>query len=159
MTDMLVRLYALPPLEPSLEAPRAAGVEIRRAIAPEKGVVLQWVGDHFSRPWVSEVDVSFARLPISCFLAVRQGEMLGFGVYDATARGFFGPTGVAETSRGLGLGKALLLACLHDMRTVGYGYAAIGGVGPADFYAKASGATIIEDSTPGVYAGMLRLRD
>ena len=156
MTDMLVKLYALPPLEPALQASSAAGVTIRRAIAPEKGEVLKWVGEHFSTYWVSEVDVSFARLPISCFLAVKEGKLLGFGVYDATARGFFGPTGVDEAQRGMGLGGALLLACLHDMRTAGYGYAAIGGVGPAEFYTKVCGAQIIEDSTPGVYAGMLR---
>jgi GNAT superfamily N-acetyltransferase len=155
MTDMLVKLYALPPLEPALQAPREAGVTIRRALAPEKGAVLRWVGEHFSPGWVSETDVSFARLPISCFIAVKDRQILGFGVYDATARGFFGPTGVDETQRGLGLGKALLLACLHDMLNVGYGYAAIGGVGPAGFYTKACGAQIIEDSTPGMYAGMV----
>lgn len=156
MTDMLVKLYDLPPLEPALAISRAAGAEIRRALAPEKQDVLGWVGQHFSKRWVSEVDVSFARLPISCFLAVENNVLLGFGVYDTTARGFFGPTGVDEARRGAGLGKSLLLACLHDMRGVGYGYAAIGGVGPADFYAKACGAVIIPDSTPGVYKDMIR---
>lgn len=156
MTDMLVKLYDLPPLEPALAVSRAAGAEIRRALAPEKQDVLEWVGRHFSKHWVSEVDVSFARLPISCYLAVAGGTLLGFGVYDATARGFFGPTGVDETRRGAGLGKSLLLACLHDMRNVGYGYAAIGGVGPAEFYAKACGAVAIPNSTPGVYGGMIR---
>lgn len=156
MTDMLVKLYALPPLEPALQASREAGVVVRRALAPEKSDILDWVSAHFYKRWASEVDVSFARVPISCFIAVKDGQMLGFGVYDATARGFFGPTGVSEESRGLGLGKALLLACLHDMLNVGYGYAAIGGVGPAEFYTKASGATIIEDSTPGIYKGMIR---
>ncbi len=156
MTDMLVKLYALPPLEPALMVSREAGVDIRRALAPEKQDVLSWVGEHFSRRWVSEVDVSFARLPISCFLAVEKGVLLGFGVYDATARGFFGPTGVDENKRGAGVGKSLLLACLHDMKNVGYGYAAIGGVGPAEFYTKVSGAVLIPDSTPGVYGGMIK---
>lgn len=156
MTDMLVKLYALPPLEPALQASAAAGVTIRRALAPEKQDILSWIGARFYNRWVSEVDVSFARLPISCFIAVKDGALLGFGVYDATARGFFGPTGVDETQRGAGVGKALLLACLHDMLNVGYGYAAIGGVGPAEFYTKVSGAQIIEDSTPGMYAGLLR---
>lgn len=36
-----------------------------------------------------------------------------------------------------------------------YGYAIIGWVGPAEFYAKAVGAVEIPDSTPGVYRGML----
>jgi hypothetical protein len=37
-------------------------------------------------------------------------------------------------------------------------YAIIGGVGPAEFYAKAVGAVPIEGSTPGIYAGMLSNR-
>lgn len=155
MADMLVKLYALPPLEPALAVTRAAGYTVRRALAPEKGAVLAWIASHFSSGWVSETDVSFARQPISCFIAVRDGQLYGFGVYDATARGFFGPTGVDEAARGAGLGKALLLACLHDMLNVGYGYAAIGGVGPAEFYSKASGAVLIPDSSPGMYGGML----
>lgn len=41
------------------------------------------------------------------------------------------------------------------MRSQGYGYAIIGGVGPADFYAETVGATPIEGSDPGIYRGML----
>jgi GNAT superfamily N-acetyltransferase len=93
---------------------------------------------------------------LSCFIAADAHALLGFGVYDATMRGFFGPTGVTENARGRGVGKALLLACLHDMAAQGYGYAVIGGVGPAEFYAQAVGATVIPESSPGVYAGMLK---
>lgn len=147
MTDMLVKLYELPPFD----APQ----EIRRAIAPEKHVVVEWVREHFSDHWASETEVAFARSPISCFVAVVDGQMAGFGCYDATCKGFFGPTGVSETMRGRGLGKALLLACLHAMWHEGYGYAIIGGIGPAEFYTRAVGAVIIEDSTPGIYGGIL----
>jgi hypothetical protein len=41
------------------------------------------------------------------------------------------------------------------MRQAGYGYAIIGGVGPADFYVKTVGATPIEGSEPGIYRGLL----
>ena len=37
----------------------------------------------------------------------------------------------------------------------GYGYAIIGGVGPAEFYAKTVGAIPIEGSEPGIYRGLL----
>jgi GNAT superfamily N-acetyltransferase len=148
MTDMLVKLYDLPVHNPH--------PLIRRGISPEKHIVLGWVQEHFSDYWRSECDVAFHRDPVSCFLAVQDGLLLGFACYDTTRRGFFGPTGVVDVARGRGLGKALLLACLHDMDAQGYGYAIIGGVGPIDFYAGAVGATVIENSTPGVYAGMLR---
>jgi len=42
------------------------------------------------------------------------------------------------------------------MRAEGYGYTLIGGFEPAEFYAKSVGARLIEDSSPGVYRGMLR---
>lgn len=37
----------------------------------------------------------------------------------------------------------------------GYAYAIIGGVGPAEFYAKAVGAVLIEGSSPGIYQGIM----
>ncbi len=153
--DMLVKLYTLPPLEPVLAHQRQQGILVRRALAPEKHHVLSWVKSHFDENWVSETDAAFARLPVSCFIAVLNHEMLGFACYDATAKGFFGPTGVGEAARGHGTGKALLLACLHDMRAQGYGYAIIGGVGPVAFYEKAVGAVVIPDSTPSIYEGLL----
>jgi hypothetical protein len=156
MTDMLVKLYTLPPLDTEIIAQAERGVTIRRAIAPEKHVVLSWIGTYFSPFWVSETDVAFAHQPVSCFVAIKDSALIGFGCYDTTRRGFFGPTGVGEASRGLGTGRALLLVCLHDMWNQGYGYAVIGGVGPVEFYAKAVGATVIPDSTPGVYEGLLR---
>ena len=67
-----------------------------------------------------------------------------------------GPEGVAAPERGGGIGSALLLCALHAQRAQGYAYATIGGVGPAQFYAKAVGAISIPGSTPGVYAGLLK---
>jgi len=123
MTDMLVKLYALPPLEPVLNPlepvlnqQSAQGISIRRAIAPERHHVLQWVRNHFYEGWVSECEVALSNRPISCWLAVEHGHLIGFGCYDCTPKGFFGPTGVSEAARGKGAGAALLLACLHDMR-------------------------------------------
>jgi hypothetical protein len=50
MTDMLVKLYALPDLAPALADPRMAGVTIRRALTPEKHVVVEWVRATFDSP-------------------------------------------------------------------------------------------------------------
>jgi len=156
MTDMLVRLYALPALDAVIQRQHEKEIVIRRGLAAEKHVVLKWVIDHFSANWHSECDVAFAHVPISCFLATKNNVLVGFACYDVVRRGIFGPTGVHEAARGQGTGTALLIACLHDMWAQGYGYAAIGDVGPAEFYQKAVGATVIADSTPGVYFDMLR---
>ena len=39
MTDMLVRLYDLPPLQPEIDAQVAVGITIRRVIGPRKTVL------------------------------------------------------------------------------------------------------------------------
>lgn len=153
---MLVRLYDLPDPASRVRALHDAGIELRRALAPERHVVVSWVRQQFGERWASECEVSFGRLPISCFRAQRGQDVLGFACYDATAKAFFGPTGVLERERKQGIGTALLLVTLDAMAAEGYAYAIIGGAGPADFYAKAVGAVPIAGSTPGVYAHLLR---
>lgn len=156
MPDMLVKLYELPDLPPVLEKQRTAGIDIRRALAPEKHLVVRWAREHFDEKWASECDVAFSNRPVSCWIAVEAERMIGFACYDTTLKDFFGPTGVSEAARGKGIGAALLLACLHDMRAQGYGYAIIGGAGPTEFYTRIVGAIPIEGSWPGVYRGQLR---
>ncbi len=161
MPDMLVKLYELPELAPVLKDMENKKITIRRTMAPEKYAVGLWVQEHFSNYWKSECEIAMTRQPSSCLIATIEDDnngksrMLGFACYDSTLKGFFGPTGVAEETRGMGVGKALLIASLHAMREEGYGYAVIGGAGPVDFYAKFVGAEIIEGSIPGVYQGML----
>ena len=156
MPDMLVKLYELPELAPLIEDQRTSGVEIRRGIPPEKHVVVNWVRTTFSEAWASECEVAFSHHPVSCFVAIRNQAVVGFACYDATCKDFFGPEGVGEPERGKGIGKALLISCLQAMAGQGYAYAIIGGAGPVQFYAKSVGALVIEDSTPGIYRGMLK---
>lgn len=155
MHDMLVKLYALPGLDEALDAVARQDVVIRRAIAPEKHAVLDWVRAYFASS-AAEVETAFAQVPATCFIAVRDDAMLGFACYDVASRNFFGPEGVAAEERGRGIGRGLLLAALHAQRSQGYAYAIIGGVGPAEFYAKTVGAVAIADSTPGIYARLMR---
>jgi GNAT superfamily N-acetyltransferase len=157
MHDMLVSLYALPGRDSADAVCAAHGVTVRRAVPPEKYAISDWVRAHFASS-AAEVETAFARLPVTCFVAVRDGAMLGFACYDVTCRNYFGPEGVAAGERRRGIGRALLLAALHAQRAQGYAYAIIGGVGPAEFYAKTVGAIAIPGSTPGIYAGMLERR-
>ena len=159
MPDMLVNLLHLPPAEPLAVALAAEGIQIRRALAPDKRLVLDWVERHAGTPAVGECDVAFSRIPVSCFIATRGRDILGFACYEATARNFFGPTEVLETERGKGIGKILLIRSLLAMRDEGYAYAIIGGVGPAEFYAKSVGAVLIGNSTPGIYRDFLGGKD
>lgn len=156
MFDMLVRLYDLPSLSEAIVQQKHIGVVIRRAIAPEKYLITEWLGRHFRKSRISECEVAFAQQPVACFLAITDAEAVGFACYGVTKRGFFGPMGVISAARKRGTGRALLLACLHSMWTEGYGYAIVGGVGPAKFYEKTVGAVKIKGSTPGIYADRLK---
>jgi GNAT superfamily N-acetyltransferase len=157
MPDMLVKLYDLPPREASLAECQARGVTIRRAMPYEKTVVLDWIRRHFTVGWADETDAAFARQPINCLIATEKGQVVGFAAYDATARGFFGPTGVQPSHRKRGIGKALLIGSLHALAELGFAYAIIGQAEETarEFYAKATGAVAIPGSDPGIYRDWL----
>lgn len=156
MSDMLVKLYELPDITPVMNKMQQQNITVRPALAPELHLISSWVKDNFSAYWESEVRKSFSNTPISCYIAIKEGKLFGFACYDATLRGFFGPMGVSESSRGIHVGKALLLYTLAAQKNMGYGYSIIGGVGPHEFYQKHVGAIAIPNSSPGVYQGMLR---
>lgn len=155
MMDMLVRLYDLPGIEEELRKLGKEGILIRRPGAYERHLVADWVGRNFSPKWVSEAKTAFSRQPVSCYIATREKEILGFACYDVTARGFLGPMGVAEESRKSGVGKVLLVSALNALREMGHAYGIIGGVGPVEFYARTVGAMPIEGSSPGIYVDIL----
>ncbi len=154
MIDMLVRLYDLPDASGLYQEVAARGVTLRRARAFERHTVAAFART-FSEKWASEAEVAVTRQPVACFIATKDKKILGFSCYDTTMRGFFGPTGVAEEARGMGLGKALLFLALEGLRDTGHAYAIIGGVGPREFYAKTCGAIEIPGSDPGIYGDIL----
>lgn len=159
MTDMLVRLYDLPEVGPPVKRLAEQGMVIRRAMAYEKSLVVDWVRGSFGDGWADECDVAFSNRPVSCFIATEAGAIISFACHDSICVNFFGPTGVAEKKRGLGIGTALFLSCLHAMAGHGYAYAIIGGVGPTAFYADTVGAVPIEGSSPGIYRDLLRKKE
>lgn len=150
MTDMLVKLYDLPP------APTGPNdAEVRRLLLPEKHLLIPWVERVFSAGWADECEAACTRQPPSCFVAVRGGQWLGFCVYDGVARGMLGPIGVAPAMRRCGLGTALVRAALGDMRAQGYAYAVVGWVQSEAFFAAAAGALPIPGSEPGLFRGLM----
>jgi len=156
MPDMLVNLLNLPEMSPAVAALRDSGVIVRRAHPFELTPVRTFIAETLAVTWADEVIVVFANKPGSVYIAIRDGAVIGFAAYECTRRAFFGPTGVAESERGKGIGSALLLACMHGLREAGYVYGIIGGAGPTDFYAKTIGAVPIAGSSPGIYVDMLK---
>lgn len=167
MPDMLVRLYALPEIAPLLATLQTIGIEVRKASPWEKHIIFDWVHVRFGAGWTAACEVALEQRPVSCYIAVEKDHtsvsntlpdelLVGFACYDVASKGMFGPTGVQEDYRGRGIGKGLLLACLHAMFAEGYAYGIIGQVGPVDFYKKTVGATVIEGSEPGIARRRLR---
>lgn len=161
MADMLVKLYPLPTAPGLQEALRTKGITIKKALAPDMSKIIAFTEENGHPGWADELRVCFSNQPVSCYIAVKDKQVIGFGCYEATARGFFGPTLVAESARHQGVGKALLLACLASLRELGYAYAFIGW--PAEdaihFYQEATGGMMIPDEGHGVYSRMIHLEE
>jgi len=155
MADMLVSLLSIPCDNLEVDRLKDSGIVIRRIQTYEMSLLRAFVADAFSGVWADEVMAAFAHQPPTCYVATHEKRIVGFAAYECTCRDYFGPTGVLETYRGKGIGKALCLASLRALRELGYAYAIIGSAGPTDFYEKCCGATSIPDSDPGIYADML----
>lgn len=158
--DLLVSLHNLPDIYEQEKDFAARGFLIRRPLAPEKHVVLDWVRKQFWPTWESECDTAFGGHPIRCLIATHQEKIVGFLVYDSIALGTFGPMGIDETTRGARLGTVLFVRGLMEMRQAGYAYAIIGWAapGPAEFVRKILPTQVIDNSPPerGMYRHMLK---
>ena len=105
MQDMLVRLLDLPDIsDEEKNLFEKEGISFKRPITPEKSLVVDWVAKHFSKNWADETEAAFTSLPVNCFIAQRNQEILGFPVLKALQRIFLAPR---ESFRPKG-GKALV---------------------------------------------------
>ena len=154
---MLVKLYELPDGSADRGRLAAEGIICRRAESYERSAVLQFVRRHWPQ-WPDEALAAFAHTPPTMFVAADAARIVGFAAYNATRPNYFGPTGVDPEYERRGIGRVLLIQCLESLAAEGYGYAIIGGVGPAGFYEKACGATLIPGSDPGIYRSFARVQ-
>jgi GNAT superfamily N-acetyltransferase len=124
------------------ELPELSRAEVHRPSHEEQDRVLAFVERAFGRIWRFEATKAFASELPKAFVTEVSGEVTGFAVHDVNNRGlgFFGPTGVESSMRGRGLGCALLLASLRDLRRLGYARAVIPWTDALDFYRKCCGA-------------------
>lgn len=140
--DLIVDLYALNFKKQNDR------VTIKRVLSPDSDIVLAFIEKHFNKRWVSEAKSGLYKPQSTCFIAVKDKDIVGFACYDATSKGYFGPMGVDQAFRGQSIGQSLVVACLEAMYFDGYGYAIIGSVGVETwpFYFKTCGATPIDQS-------------
>lgn len=122
-------------------------IKIVRMLHCRKQKLLDYIAQHFSENWRSEVEDGFVMPNPTVFGTVRDGEIVGFAAYNVTAHGFFGPLGVSESARGQGIGRRLILRALTALKHDGYPYSIIGDAEEAvDFYKQFLPIEIIESS-------------
>lgn len=148
MADLIVNLYDLQ-CKHDYQKLADNGITIKRVLSPDKKKVLEFVEKYYEGGWVDETEHSFTNNPNTCYVAVKDKEIVGFACYDATAKGYFGPLGIKPGEKGSGIGQTLMYESLMAMKEAGYGYAIIGWVDNAmGFYDKTINAIKIPDSEP-----------
>ena len=149
--DLLVNLYDV-----DYKYDLDADIKVVRVLSPNIHLVNDFIKTNFGDNWTSEASVALYKTNPTCFVAVKEKEIIGFSCYDATAKGYFGPIGVSEKYRIKGVGKALLLEALHGLKNDGYGYAIIGGgSGKYEFYKKVCNAIPINNKVD-IYTRMIK---
>jgi GNAT superfamily N-acetyltransferase len=146
MPDMLVSLQNLPPTPPL-----PSGYDLDLARPWDSQTLINWAKKEFPAVWSSEILCGVSGHPSKVLVVRKDNKIVGFAGYDITFPSFFGPTGVLESERGLGLGKILLIEAMHRLHHLGYVYAFIGSPGPVDFYQHTLGGLLLPDSLKDGY--------
>jgi GNAT superfamily N-acetyltransferase len=158
MFDMLVNLYDESLLDARIQEsiPGQDGYSVVRTPGILADELASFAEREFSPMWASETRRSLYSTPSDSYAVVYDNHIVGFCAFNATAKGFFGPTGVHHDHRGKGLGRILLVNALLSLRQEGYAYAVIGGVNEAaGFYERTVHATRIPSSDKhSIYAHM-----
>ena len=117
--------------------------KVERGSPPDCDRIIDFATRHFGSAWAWEVSRALENTPPTLFIVRNDdGDVAGFSAHEANNRGlgFFGPMGVDPGQRGKGSGRALLLASLSDLRTLGYAEAVISWAANAGFYEGVAGA-------------------
>lgn len=156
MADMLINLYEVDYNQLKELDNR---IKIKKVLAPDRRKVIKFVKQNFNENFVDECIASLSNNPITCYIAVKDFNIVGFISYEATAKNFVGPMGIMENERNKGIGKALMLKCLLSMKEMGYAYAIIGSSSEKNikFHQKVSNAQVISSDTLGIYTRMVNI--
>lgn len=120
-----------------------SGITFHRPDHEQEEEVTEWVRSAFGDGWAYETMLGFRNELVSVWIARADGAPCGFAASNATARDYFGPTGVAPDFRRCGIGRVLVVKCLEDMQRDGRAIAWIPtGLGRLRYYHLAGGARV-----------------
>ena len=151
MPDIICPLYELPDYRDLLEKLAEQNIVIRPARPWDREPLRKFISERFSQGWVDETLLGLNHTPSTSLIALKDNKIIGFAGYECSARGFFGPTGVDTSCRGLGVGKALFYEAMKGLRDLGYVYAIIGAAGPVDFYLKSMKGMVLPAEWKTIY--------
>jgi mycothiol synthase len=121
----------------------AEGIICRRLASTEREVFGQWMTVAVYSPgWRYQALRAAEMDPPAVFVAEKDDKFVAFACFDGVRPGWFGPMGTKESVRGSGIGSAILIQCLQDMKARGYGVCTINSVGPLYFYSKVAHAVV-----------------
>ena len=99
--DLIVNLY-LDHLNKEINL-KNNDIKIKRVLSPHSDKVISFIESTFTKGWASEAKAALYHNNPTCFIAVKDNDIIGFACYDATAKGYFGPIGVDSGYNGLKL--------------------------------------------------------
>ncbi|MEW5816697.1 MAG: GNAT family N-acetyltransferase, partial [Spirochaetota bacterium] len=96
---------------------KTPGFQVRRVSEGTKEKFLDFMHVYFPG-WQYEASNMLTGEEITAFIGLKGDEIAGFSGYDGNnlGTGWFGPIGVRDDYRGMGLGSILLKVCLNDMK-------------------------------------------
>ena len=152
VTNMIVELSTVSFGAAQEEALERLGITLTN----EQGVTSeeqQWIMRMFNATWSREAGHAW-----NWVARDASGAIVGFASYEQRHYrwwwlrnwrrradvGIFGPMGVAPASRGQGLGCILTQRALASIKDLGFQWALIPRIGPAEFYKRCCGAVIAD---------------
>ena len=117
-----------------------AGYQLHAATIADLPELAATIARDHSAAWAHEVSRA---LRVGGVFLVRDAErnLAGFAAHDGNnaGLGWFGPAATCPGHQGRGIGAALLVHCLNEIRENGHRRAEIAWNGPAEFYRKVCG--------------------
>jgi len=114
---------------------------IRNIRWEELDLVSEWIRNHFGVIWSREIRLASLRNKPSIIIAedITNKEILAFSAYSTLVKNRFGPIGVVEKYRRLGIGTVLLYKSLQEMKNIGVRIAEIPWTSHLFFYSHLPG--------------------
>ena len=90
MADMLVKLYEIDENRELYRELSEKGIHIKRALGLDASFVCDFIEkEKFSKRWVDECRAAFSAQPSACYIAVKNGEVIGFAATTLHIRIFW----------------------------------------------------------------------